>query len=264
MTSTKTDELANVGVLVTRPAHQAEPLCRLIDQHGGVPIRFPVLEIVDLEDKRRLMSQIQRLNEFDMAIFISPNAVKKAIHYVGLRANWPSGLKIAAVGESSAKALDRAGLIVDIFPSRRFNSEALLELDAMQHVEGKRIIIFRGEGGRALLGDTLTQRGAEVEYAACYRRQKPEIDASILVNQWINDKIHLIICTSNEGLRNLYDMVGTADRHLLLNTSVIVVSERGADLAVQLGFSSRPLVANRASDDAILNSILLWSKMDRS
>ncbi|HFE36943.1 MAG TPA: uroporphyrinogen-III synthase, partial [Gammaproteobacteria bacterium] len=106
MTSIKTHELNNIGILVTRPAHQAEPLCRLISQHGGNPIRFPVLEIIDIGDNPHFSNQIQRLNEFDIAIFISPNAAEKAITRIKSVSKWPNHIKIAAVGKSSAKALD--------------------------------------------------------------------------------------------------------------------------------------------------------------
>lgn len=265
MKSTKTpdpsSQLQDIGVLVTRPAHQAEPLCRLIEQYNGTPIRFPVLEIADIEDNHHLSTQIARLDEFDIAIFISPNAVNKAIARIKLSRNWPNKIKIAAVGKSSAKALDSLGLIVDIFPSLSFNSEALLELEPMLNVAGKNIIIFRGVGGREHLAETLRSRGANVEYAECYRRIKPKIDASDIIKRGENGEIKIIICTSNEGLHNLYDMIGPTGRQWLINTPIIVVSERAAELARQLGFNSDTLVSERANDDAILNSILLWSQM---
>lgn len=261
MKSTKTPDLSGVGVLVTRPAHQAERLCELIEQHNGTAIRFPVIEIVDIEDSTRLKSQIERLHEFDIAIFISPNAVSNAIANLSSIKNWPKTTKIAAVGKSSAKALDSSGLIADIFPSLHFNSEALLELEAMHDVKGKNIIIFRGEGGRELLAETLLGRGARVEYAECYRRQKPQFNTSPIMKRWANGEINIIICTSNEGLHNLYDMVGQSGRQLLINTPLVVISERAADLAQQLGFTSQPLISKQANDDAILNSILLWNNM---
>ena len=265
MKSTKTPEAApqldNIGVLVTRPAHQAEALCRLIEQHNGIAIRFPVLEIADIEDNQVLKSQIERLDEFDIAIFISPNAVNRALSHIRSVRNWPNKIKIAAVGKSSAKALDSLGLIVDIFPSLSFNSEALLELEPMLNVAGKNIIIFRGVGGREHLANTLISRGANVEYAECYRRIKPQTDALKVIKRGESGEIKIIICTSNEGLHNLYDMIGPEGRQWLINTPIIVVSERAAELARQLGFNSDVLVSERANDDAILNSILLWSSM---
>lgn len=260
MKSTKTHELTNIGVLVTRPAHQAEPLCHLIEQHDGTAIRFPTLEITDTINTQLLDSQIQRLDEFDIAVFISPNAVNKAISRIRSSRNWPNEIKIAAVGKSSAKALDSLGLIADIFPSLSFNSEALLELESMLNVEGKNIIIFRGEGGREHLADTLKSRGANVEYAECYRRIRPETDASEIIERGENGEIKIIISTSNEGLQNLHEMIGHSGRKWLINTPIILVSQRADEFARQLGFTQTQ-ISTQANDDAILNAILLWRNM---
>ena len=259
MTTTKS--LAGVGVLVTRPTHQANALCETIENLGGKAIRFPVLQIDDVDDASLLNQQIDRLDSYDIAIFISPNAVKKAVNLIQARKKWPKNVKIAAVGKTSAKALDSLGLIADIFPSRRFNSEALLSLEEMQDVSGKNIIIFRGEGGRELLAETLKSRGARVEYAECYKRSKPKADVSALLKHWARGEINIIITTSNEGLHNLYDMVGQLGRQWLIKTPMIVISDRGADLALQLGFKQRPIVSSQASDEAIVNALIEWQSV---
>ncbi|MGD8559632.1 MAG: uroporphyrinogen-III synthase, partial [Gammaproteobacteria bacterium] len=132
-------------VVVTRPAHQADGLCQLVEQHGGTALRFPVLDITGPDDEASVVAMIQRLAEFDMAIFISPNAVQWGMKLAGAL---PPALKIAAVGKGSARELMQRGIEPDIFPSQQFNSEALLAMDAMRDVTDQRIVIFRGVGGR--------------------------------------------------------------------------------------------------------------------
>jgi len=254
--------LKGVGVLVTRPEHQADELCNRIEALGGTSIRFPVLQIDDIKDQTQLNEQIDRLDMFDIAIFISPNAVNKAVNLIQARKKWPQGTKIAAVGKSSAKALDSLGLIADIFPSRRFNSEALLSLEEMQEMKGKNIIIFRGDGGRELLAETLKARGANVEYAECYKRSKPEADISALLRHWARGEINITVTTSNDSLHNLYDMVGQLGRQWLIKTPMIVVSERGAELATQLGFKIQPIISSQASDEAIIDALVEWRALE--
>ncbi|MGH8671002.1 MAG: uroporphyrinogen-III synthase, partial [Burkholderiales bacterium] len=104
------------GVVVTRPAHQAQELCRMIAQAGGIPIRFPVLEILDAEDLCPLNALIDRLEEFDIAIFISPNAVNKAMNLIKVRRALPPGLRIAAIGRGSRKELKHFGVVDVITP----------------------------------------------------------------------------------------------------------------------------------------------------
>ncbi|MHB1293119.1 MAG: uroporphyrinogen-III synthase, partial [Sulfuricella sp.] len=147
--------LENVGVVVTRPAHQAGNLAELIERAGGRAILFPTLEIFDAQDMGPLSGAIDRLEQFDLAIFISPNAVNKAMNQVLAKRAWPQGLRCAAVGKGSGKALERFGCEGVLVPQGRFDSEALLALPELQDMAGKRVVIFRGEGGRELLGDEL-------------------------------------------------------------------------------------------------------------
>jgi len=250
--------LAGVGVLVTRPAHQAQGLCQLVEQAGGRPILFPALEILDIDDTGPLLALIDRLDEFDIAIFISPNAVSKALNLIRGRRPLPQHLQLAAVGKGSAKALTSNGLKPHIYPATRFDSEALLELPAMQDVNGKRIVIFRGDGGRELLAETLRERGAQVEYAECYRRATPKGDIGALLKRWARGEVHIVTVTSAETLRNLFDMVGQLGRQWLQKTPIVVVSARAAELARELGCKVEPIVASQASDEAILAAIESW------
>ena len=117
--------LEDVGVVVTRPAHQAGNLAELIERAGGRAILFPTLEIFDAQDMTPLSGAIDRLEQFDLAIFISPNAVNKAMNQIRAKRIWPQGLRCAAVGKGSAKALERFGCEEVIVPQGRFDSEAL-------------------------------------------------------------------------------------------------------------------------------------------
>ncbi|MCX7139646.1 MAG: uroporphyrinogen-III synthase, partial [Proteobacteria bacterium] len=165
--------LAGRRVVLTRPAGQAAQLAGLIRAAGAEPVLFPTLEILEATDSRPLAALLERLDLFDLAVFISANAVHRGLSQVGARSSWPPGLRVAAVGSASARALHSHGFEAVIVPAQGFDSEALLALPELQDVAGKRVVIFRGDGGRELLGDTLRARGAAVEYAACYRRALP-------------------------------------------------------------------------------------------
>ena len=81
--------LAGINVLVTRPAHQAGGLADRIRTAGGNPILFPVLEILDVTNQRPLLELIDRIDEFDLAIFVSPNAVNKAMSLIRAKRSLP-------------------------------------------------------------------------------------------------------------------------------------------------------------------------------
>lgn len=195
--------LAGKRILITRPVEQAAKFATLIQQAGGEPVVFPAIKIVEPANPQELAALVGTLHQFDLAIFISPTAVSRAFQHISY---WPPKLHAAAIGSGSAQALHLTltGIQHVIAPAHGNDSEALLALPEMQQVSGKRIIIFRGEGGRELLGNTLRQRGAQVDYAECYRRAKPQADIAPLLQQHFD----AVVVTSREGLQNLHDMLG--------------------------------------------------------
>ena len=227
--------LAGMNILVTRPAHQAGELAAKVRLAGGNPVLFPVLEIRDTNNPGPLLDVIARMDDFDFAIFISPNAVEKAMTRINAIRTFPPRLRAVAVG--------RFGIDKVIVPSARFDSEALLELRELREVTGKRFIIFRGDSGRELLGETLLKRGATVTYVECYRRVKPEADTAPLLRTAASGELDAIIMTSSEGLRNLCEMVGAAGQPCLKRVSLFVSHERIAQTARTLGFTRVILTA---------------------
>ena len=247
------EALAGRGIVITRPAGQAAELAALIRAAGGRPILFPVLEITDVADLKPLNELIDRLDTVDLAIFISPNAVNKAMNLIAARRALPAGLRVAAIGRGSVKVLARFGVANVIAPTGGFDSEALLALPEMKAVAGRRIVIFRGDGGRELLGDTLIARGAAIEYAECYRRSKPDADTGPLLKAWARGELHAVVVTSSEGMRNLFDMVGTLGQSWLQKTPVFVPHPRIAEAARTLGLTQVHLTD--AGDEGVLDGL---------
>ncbi len=245
--------LAGINILVTRPSNQAGDLAEKVRLAGGNPVLFPVLEIRDTNYPRPLLDAIARLDEFDLAIFISPNAVEKAMARINATRKFPPSLTVVAVGQGTRNALRRFGVHDVTMPSGRFDSEALLELPELSEVTGKHILIFRGDGGRELLGETLLKRGATVTYVECYRRVRPEADTAPLLRAAANGELDAIIITSSEGLRNLWDMVGEAGQAWLKNSCLFVSHERIAQTASSLGFTRVILTA--PGDNGLLEGI---------
>lgn len=249
--------LAGVGVLVTRPAHQADRLCALIKAAGGTAVRFPALAIVAPEDPEAARAVVDRLAGFDLAVFISANAVQYGLALLGGAKGLPAGLSIAAIGAATARALAQAGCRVDLRPEGGFDSEALLAAPELQDMAGRRVLIFRGQGGRELLADALRQRGASVEYAEVYRRARPEASADGVLRRWQAGDIHIVTATSNDALRNLYDLLGEPGRSQLRETPLVVVSTRMLKLARELGIAAEVMVA-APGDDTLVQAIVDW------
>jgi uroporphyrinogen-III synthase len=246
--------LAGLKIVVTRPRDQAVQLARSIAQAGGEPLLFPLLDITAVQDSRELHEQISRLAQYNLAIFISPNAVNFGIAAIRAVGNIPPKLKIATIGQGSAKALRELGIASVIAPTERFDSEGLLALPELANISGWRVMIFRGDGGRELLGDTLKARDATVEYATCYVRSKPQQDAGM----WLDAKPDAITVTSSEALGYLWEMLDDKARAALRNTPIFVPHQRIAELARQQGWQHVRLTGS--GDDGLLSALKEWAE----
>jgi len=254
-------DLHDLGVLVTRPAHQAGTLCDRITAAGGRPVCFPLLAICDLTDTPEVSARLARLADYQLAIFISPNAVTLGLHAISRQGPLPPTLKLATVGKGSARSLQQIlGRAPDIVPAQRYDSEGLLAHPALQQVAGQHVLILRGEGGRELLADTLRQRGAMVDYVELYRRECPPPE--VAESDWLK-KTDIITVTSGEALQNLVALTEETDRPMLLAKPLLVVSERTATLARDLGFTQSAILSESAGDDAIVQALIVWATANR-
>lgn len=261
----QSDLLTDIRVLVTRPEHQAQTLCDLISELGGQAIRFPVIAIEALPLSEDAGQWLRSSEQLDFAIFISANAVQYGLAELLAHGGIPDTLKLVSIGRASAdKMLQLIGKMPDIYPKQQFNSEALLALSELQEsqVRNKRVMIFRGRGGRELLATTLRQRGAIVHYAEVYQRLLPIPDQAVLQALQNENAIDIVTVTSNEGLHNLVSLwrqyMDVRSLELLWQMPLVVVSEKMRLNARQLGFKNAIMVAAKASNEALLTSIRQW------
>jgi uroporphyrinogen-III synthase len=246
--------LNGVRVLVTRPAHQAENLSRLIEKSGGVAVRLPTIAIVECDDLFVIQKKLTRLDSFQWLIFISANAVNFALKANDGKIPQCKMRQIAAIGKATANALEIAGVSVDLSTGQPYTSEALLAMPDMQHMQGQGILIVRGEGGREELANTLRRRGADVHYLNVYKRIIPSTDNTHVIALLEQHKLDVITATSGEVLQNLLIMLGAAHHRQLFSLPLVVVSDRIKLLATDMGFK-RIAVASSPSDEAILETI---------
>jgi len=247
MTSATDKPLRNIGVAITRPSGQATKLTKLIEDAGGRVVPFPLIEIVPLNDYSSFEKVITKLDDYDWLLFISSNAVDNGMPHL-VKQGIPSQIKFAAIGPKTAAALANYGVNEVLTPEGRFDSESLLALPEMHTMQNKRVMIVRGIGGRDVLANTLTDRGAHVTFAECYQRINPQTNCDILAKAYANQQLQSIIVTSSEAMRYLFDIVGNAD--WLKDIHICVNHARIAEQPKAMGFTVS--VAEAPGDEAML------------
>lgn len=247
--------LSGLNIVITRPREQALELTQRIQQQGGNALLFPLLDITAAHDQVALHAFAHQVTTYDLLIFISPNAVKYGMAALGQLS--PS-IKVASVGQSSAQALRDAGVTHVIAPTERFDSESLLALPELTQVTGQRIAILRGDGGRELLGDSLTARGAQVEYVTCYQRSKSQLDIAALQAA----QPDALSVTSSEALTHLWQMLDNNDKARLSTLPLFVPHPRIAALAHTQGWQK--IFTTASGDDGLLAALVAWSPTARN
>ena len=242
--------LAGVGVAITRPSDQAKKLTSLIEAAGGHVILFPLIEIVGLDDYSQFEREIAQIADYDWIIFISSNAVQHGMPRL-LKRPIPSHLRFAAIGPVTAKELNDFGVQNVLIPQGRFDSESLLSLAELQEMQGKKVMIVRGIGGREVLAETLKSRGADVKFAECYQRINPQNNIETLDQAWLNQQLHAIVVTSSEAMRHLLDLA--KDATWLKQVTLCVNHARIAEQPMAMGLSVH--IAEAPGDEAMLKQI---------
>ena len=249
--------LTGVTVLVTRPKHQSKPLCVRIEQAGGTAICFPVITICALPLDPVIKQTLQ--NPIHTLIFISSNAA-----YLGLpaiRALNPRCLEqsqIAAIGQATAKQLKAQGLNPQIIAPSPYNSEALLSLPQMRSLDGQHLALIKGKGGRDYLTKQLQKRGGVVSEIPVYVRVKPKPRPQAL-KPFIQAKKAVALITSVKGLDNLMILANPQEQNWLkTHGRFLVPSQRVADAVYQLPAQHPPIIADNATDDAMLARLCLY------
>ncbi len=254
--------LAHCRVLLTRPADQAQSLAAAVRAQGGEAFSLPLLDIVPVhspEDTQRVRSRVMALDQYEIAIFISTNAASLGLEWIeNFWPQLPLGLQACAVGPGTAAVLRQLPWPVHC-ATTGVTSEDLLALPVLQDVQGKRIALFRGKGGRELLADTLRERGARVDYVELYTREVPPHSPQQVRQLLQEQTINVVVLTSQQifdSFHTLLQRVGALDvpqdsapspllglQHTL---TLIVPSARVEDIARRSGY---PHVRNAGGAD---------------
>ena len=248
--------LKNKRILITRPNEQADSLCELISNHGGISVRFPAVKIQPIDKTDKLIKCFDEISKYDFIIFISRNAVRVAVDRFITDINMFKNIKIIGVGSGTMGELEKSNF-KNIIYSEQSDSEGVLNLSDMQSekIKSKKIFIIRGVGGRELLVKGLKERGADVECIEIYKRCLTKYNKNQLDKLWYKRKPDAAIVTSNDILDNLTNILKD-DKKQLLSTPLIVMSDRIAEYARNIGFISKISIVKEKSDDGIFQCLL--------
>ena len=182
-------------VAVTRARAQASPLAARLRDLGADVIEAPAIRT------HSLPVELPELAGYDLLVVSSPNGAHELFtHLRDARAL--AGLKVAAMGPGTARALKEHGIEADIVPKRSV-AEGMVE--ALAEVDARRVLLARGKEGRDVLPDALRERGAQVDVLALYETVAEPLEVGGLAEI---SRADYVTFTSASTVRHLLDAAG--------------------------------------------------------
>jgi uroporphyrinogen-III synthase len=237
--------LAGRRVLVTRPNGQDERLAVLLRECGAEVEHLPTIRIADLEDHGPLLRAAARLCEYDWAVLTSVNGVERfaaALQERGIDVGACPGVRWAAIGPATARALHRIGVAVVLLPAS-YRAESLAEAiresgreedsTGAAPLAGCRVLLARAAEARPVLPNRLRADGAVVEDVAAYITEPNREAAAALRAATLAGGLDWIAFTASSAVRAFCELGGdVGDSRVAVIGPITAKTARGLDVPV--------------------------------
>ncbi|WP_443066280.1 uroporphyrinogen-III synthase [Streptomyces sp. NBC_01262] len=212
----ETKPLFGWKVLVPRTKEQAAFLSDQLRSYGAVPHEVPTIAVEPPRTPQQMERAVKGLvtGRYEWIAFTSVNAVKavrEKFEEYGLDARAFAGIKVAAVGESTAQSLVEFGVKPDLVPSGEQSAAGLLEdwppydpvFDPID-----RVFLPRADIATETLVAGLVELGWEVDDVTAYRTVRaspPPADTREAIK---GGGFDAVLFTSSSTVRNLVGIAG--------------------------------------------------------
>ncbi|CAM4362554.1 uroporphyrinogen-III C-methyltransferase [Paenibacillus tarimensis] len=263
--------LFGTRVMVTRARAQASELVERIEELGGEPVEFPVIETREPageEPVSAIRAALEQAEEYDWIFFTSVNGVEYFFRWLqrfGLDIRRFGRARIAAVGPKTAEALRGYGLNIDALPEK-FQAEGLLDSVDEALKPGQKVLLPRGNLAREILPAELRRRGLEPVEIDVYATVMADSDDDDILEYLKNNDIHYITFTSSSTITNLLarlSALGAEDpAGLIAGANLVSIGPVTSQTAAQAGLQI-DIEAAEATIEDLVQTIISHRQKER-
>ncbi|MDK8183773.1 uroporphyrinogen-III C-methyltransferase [Paenibacillus sp. UMB4589-SE434] len=258
-------------VLITRARTQSETFVRAIEDLGGEPYEYPVIEVRMPRDEQQL-EQIDRvmarLHSYDWIVLTSANGVQYWMEHMKRTKTdirRIAGARMVAVGPKTAQAMQEYGIIPDRV-AEQFSQEGVWSILEQEAQPGQQVLLARGDLARPWLGEMLRGAQIQVDELDIYETILPDNNDPHMVELLQEGAIQIVPLTSSSTVHNLLELLhqsGVENAVELLNQTIIIcIGEITANTARNAGLKVAA-VAKEATMDGVMESILHVVELQR-
>jgi uroporphyrinogen-III synthase len=203
--------LSGIRVLVGRARHQAGALSTELRNRGAIVIEIPFIEIRKPKSFKPLDAALKSLSTYDWLVLTSVNGVEamwERLDKLRLPASNLTGLRVAAIGPATKKAIEQRGMRVDVVPNEYVAESVVRSLKSK--VRGKRVLLVRAKVARDVIPRELRKAGAHVDVVEAYETVVPKSSRTRLRAALKNPqkRPHVVTFTSSSTVRNFVELLG--------------------------------------------------------
>lgn len=248
--------LAARRIVVTRASAQGAALMEKLRAAGALPVAAPAIRILPPDDAAPLHEAVAALAVYDWLICTSGNGVRALLAARDESAPRPPQLRVAAVGNATARALQEAGLHVDFQPSAAVADVLARELPLSG---GERVLWPRGDLAKIELAEALAARGARVDAPIAYRTVS-DIGLLGIVDALRDRRVDAITFTSASTVRHMVEGLAAAGVRLArlpkdTRPLIVCIGPVSAAAALECGLEVDG-VADRHDDDGLVEALI--------
>lgn len=256
-------------VLVTRARSQASELVDRIDELGGEPVEFPVIQLrspTRPEALARLDEALLGLSGFDWLLFTSVNGVDyffRRLLELSLDVRTLAGVRIGAVGPKTAEALRQRGLIAEALPMQ-YQADALAAALRPLVRTGQRVLLPAADIAKDTLPNALKEMGLNVTEVDAYENVISLEGGEEALELLRQRAIHVVTFTSSSTVTNLLkalELLGEPDPIALLRgVGIACIGPVTAQTAREAGLTVTHLAQN-ATIEGLLQSLVATGEL---
>lgn len=235
-------------VLVPRGGPWGDGVAASLRAQGATPVIAPLINFAPSTDEATLEQAIRDLADgaFDWLTVTSATTVDVLYAY---RATIPASTKVAAVGETTAAALQAVGYRVDLIPERDNSAGGMADQLIALEPQPRRILTLRSEIAKPVLTQRLTDAGHDVRSVVAYRTVGVPVTDRI-AEDVRSGRINAILVTSG----SVAEQVSQQFPDIPASTLIAAIGPRTAHDARNTGLGV-DVVAEQQTVDALIDAV---------
>ncbi len=235
-------------VLVPRGGPWGDGVAASLREQGAVPVVAPLVNFAATTDPASLEDALQRLEagEFDWLTLTSATTVD--VLYAQ-RVKIAPETRVAAVGETTAAALQAAGYKVDLVAAHDNSAAGMAEELIALEPEPRRFLTLRSETAKPVLTTALLAAGHDVHQVVAYRTVGVPVTERIR-RDVLNGRINAILVTSGSVAEQVHQQFPDIPE----GTLVAAIGPRTASDAHDFGLEV-DVVADQQTVDALIEAV---------